>query len=77
MPQPTNQEFREIVRSYLARTNISRASFGKKANNDSRFVFDMEKGREYGEKIKKRVLDYIFSHPSSGGESTEERWEGM
>ena len=62
-----NSEFSECVEMFLAKTNMPITTFGRKANNDSRFVYDLRKGRSYSENIKDRVLIFMQKYIAEKG----------
>ena len=47
------------VESYLKRTRTSPTRFGREALNDSRFVFDLRKGRQVTETVAARIDAWI------------------
>ncbi len=59
MPICTNDEFYNKCFDFIKKNNISETTFGLKSNNDGRFFYDLKRGREFGEKIKKRVLGFM------------------
>lgn len=50
---------RRRVESYLKRARISPTRFGREALNDTRFVFDLRRGRQVTETVAARVDAWI------------------
>jgi hypothetical protein len=49
------------VEKFLMASNTPPTRFGREAMGDPRFVFDLRRGREPGERTVKRVRDYLES----------------
>ena len=54
-----NSEFADCVERFLVLTAMPISSMGRSSNNDPRFVYDLRKGRNYSERIKKKVLVFM------------------
>ena len=63
----TDKEFSEVVEQFLGRTKMGITLLGRKGNADARFVYDLRKGRCFGEKIKNRVLDFMRNYAKDKG----------
>jgi 2,4-dienoyl-CoA reductase-like NADH-dependent reductase (Old Yellow Enzyme family) len=50
------------VETYLRRSGMPAARFGREAVRDPRFVFDLRKGRSPGPRIARRVCAYLDKH---------------
>ena len=50
---------RRRIELYLRRTRIPPTRFGREALNDPRFVFDLRRGREVGERTAARVHAWL------------------
>lgn len=59
---PTNEEFKQMILEFIENHGMSDYAFGIKANNDSRLVYDLKRGREFGEEIKIRVMDFMQNY---------------
>ena len=58
----SNKEFSEVVEEFLTLTAMPITTFGRNANKDARFIYDLRKGRSYCEEIKDRVLTYMRTY---------------
>lgn len=47
------------IEAHLRRTGIPPTRFGREAARDPRFVHDLRRGREVGEKLARRVTAYL------------------
>lgn len=52
------------IELYLRRTRTAPTRFGRDAVNDPRFVLDLRKGREVGQKTASRVHAWLDRHES-------------
>ena len=72
-----NSEFSDCVEKFLALSKMPISTFGRQANNDSRFVYDLRKGRSYSEQIKDRVLSFMQQYVADKGlEFDFNAWSG-
>jgi hypothetical protein len=55
------------VETYLRRSGMTPARFGREAVRDPRFVFDLRKGREPGTHIVRRVAAYLEASERRNG----------
>ena len=58
----TQEEFQSQVESFIRRHGLSPTTFGIWAMDDSRFVFDVRKGRQCFRSTQDRVLAFIASY---------------
>lgn len=62
-PEITEQAIREnllrLAKAYAARTGCSLSSIGEAAINDSKFVANVERGKNFTVKTYQRVIDWI------------------
>ena len=58
----TNSELTLYIEEFLQKTGMSATTFGVKANNDPNTVFDLKKGRGFGEKIQTRICEFIENY---------------
>lgn len=60
-------EFLEVVNTFLKKTDISSAAFGKNTVNDTRLVFMLRKGRECRESTQEKVLSWMAAYEKEHG----------
>lgn len=58
----TDEEFHAKVESFLVKHNLTPTTFGIWAMDDSRFVFDLRKGRMCFGKTVRKVLAYMTAY---------------
>lgn len=67
MPILTNSEFRKTVFDFIEKYQMTATTFGKMANNDTRFVYDLKKNkRKFGERIILKVISFMDKYDSEG-----------
>lgn len=54
------QQFRDHVERYLAKSGMAPTKFGIEAVRDPRFVFDLREGRSCGSKLMDRINAWII-----------------
>lgn len=52
------------IEQFLRRTGMAPTLFGRSAVRDPRFVFDLRRGREPGERIRRRVEHFMNIYES-------------
>lgn len=56
------------IESFLRRTGMPPARFGREAVRDPRFVFDLRKGREPTARTRRRIAYFMDTHEGSAAE---------
>lgn len=75
MSIPSNEEFKALVLNFFKKSDLSKNALGRKSINDTRFYFDLIKGRKFGEDIKLRVLNFINNYEKEKSNGTD--WQGF
>ena len=61
------KDFREIVERFLEKTGIAPTNLGCWALKDPMFVSNIRKGREFREKTRSRVLNFMQQYVADNG----------
>lgn len=56
--------FKKAVLSYVRRTGIAQAAFGRQALSDPNFVSDLRAGRRPRAEIRERVMAWMEQNPA-------------
>jgi len=53
------------IERFLQRTGMAPTAFGRQAARDPRLVFDLRKGREPSDRMKRRLQHFMDGHEGS------------
>lgn len=72
----TEMDMLSAIYRYLRRSGESRTGFGRKALNDPRFVWDLERGRIPNLRTERRVRAWLAQRETPRGGRREGQHEG-